>query len=703
MKRNGGQTMMKPNPARNSSSRWTLSRRLTVAFAAILALLLIWSATISVILNTISSKAIETAKHHLPTAVAVEDVAQTVHQIQEIVLSHMLASDLATKQQLEQQAAMSKEAIAAKLKEVESRLESQQDREMLNRITAARDEYVRIRSSLFELSRAGKTDEALSLNKAQLEPAMERYLQAIAALGKDTREELASAATSTELSSKYGLRIAVLGALAAVIAAGFVGWYTNRAVTRLLRSVVAGLQDNSEQVAAAAGQVTSTGQSLAQGASEQAASLEETSASLEELAAMTQRNAANAQQARTLASQTRTAVEGGQGEMTQLTRAMDDIQTASTEISKIIKTIDEIAFQTNLLALNAAVEAARAGEAGMGFAVVADEVRALAQRAAAAARETAEKIENSVAKSQAGASISQRVAQQLQDILAKARQVDELVAEIAAASQEQSQGIGQINSAVGQMDKVTQANAAAAEESAAAARELQSQADALRGAVMQLQALMGGEVSRAETEQPAASIESTFTKVVPVKRRQAAGGVRATSIHRNGWEGDLGRQVDKAMAAHNAWKQRLLDAIRTGHSEHDPAKVSTDNQCDFGKWLYSMPHELQRSEDWQKVRALHAEFHKEAGRVLELALAGRQAEARQSLEHGGEYARRSAALIEAMIRWKKGSGTVPPAPAVARSAPTTVTSDDLAGSFVDNPIPMPPPQENPTPRFHIAP
>jgi methyl-accepting chemotaxis protein len=670
-----------------------------VAFAAILALLLIWSATISVILNTIRSKAIATAERELPIHLAVEDVAGMVRQIQETVLSHMLASDVATKQQLEQQAAMRREAIAARLKEIESRLESQQDRQLLNRIAAAREEYIRIRSSLFELSRAGKTDEALSLNKAQLEPAKERYLEALGALEKRTREELASAATSTKLSSKYGLRIVVLGALATAIAAGFVGWYTNRGVTRLLRAVLAGLQDSSEQVAAAAGQVTSTSQSLAQGASEQAASLEETSASLEELTAMTQRNAANAQQARSLASQTRTAVEAGQAEMTQLTRAMDDIQTASTEISKIIKTIDEIAFQTNLLALNAAVEAARAGEAGMGFAVVADEVRALAQRAAAAARETAEKIENSVAKSRAGADISQRVAQHLQDILGKARQVDELVAEIAAASQEQSQGIGQINAAVSQMDKVTQANAAAAEQSAAAARELQSQADALRKVVLQLQALVGGDAGRTETGQPAVVSEPP---VVPARRQHVTGGARAPIVQRNGWEGALEQQINKAMAAHNAWKQRLLDAIQTGRSEHDPAKVSKDNQCDFGKWLYSLPPAVQRTEHWQNVRALHAEFHKEAGRVLELALAGRQAEARQSLEHGGEFTRRSAALIEALMRWKKGSSTVAPAPAPARGTPSTLTSDDLAGSFVDDPIPMPPPQENPTPRFRIA-
>jgi methyl-accepting chemotaxis protein len=141
-------------------------------------------------------------------------------------------------------------------------------------------------------------------------------------------------------------------------------------------------------------------------------------------------------------------------------------------IAKIIKTIDEIAFQTNILALNAAVEAARAGEAGMEFAVVADEVRNLAQHSAQAAKETAAKIEGAIGNTSQGVEISCKVAQALYDIVAKARQVDELAAEVANASGEQSRGITQINTAVGQVDKVTQSNAASAEESAAAAEEL---------------------------------------------------------------------------------------------------------------------------------------------------------------------------------------------------------------------------------------
>jgi len=171
--------------------------------------------------------------------------------------------------------------------------------------------------------------------------------------------------------------------------------------------------------------------------------------------------------------------------------AMDAIKESSANIAKIVKTIDEIAFQTNILALNAAVEAARAGEAGAGFAVVAEEVRSLAQRSASAAKETAALIDESVVRSGRGVDISGQVAQSFAHILDKARQVDTLVGEIATASNEQHQGIGQVTTAVSQMDKVTQSNASGAEESAAASEELSAQAQVLHDTVRQLERLVG--------------------------------------------------------------------------------------------------------------------------------------------------------------------------------------------------------------------
>ena len=280
-------------------------------------------------------------------------------------------------------------------------------------------------------------------------------------------------------------------------------WFIARRLNILVGGISHDLNSDSAQAAGAAGQVSSASQTLAEGASEQAASIEETSASLEELSSMTRRNAENAQKANELAKQARQAADRGVADMQAMSNAMAAIKTSSDDIAKIIKTIDEIAFQTNILALNAAVEAARAGEAGMGFAVVADEVRNLAQRSAQAAKETAVKIEGAITKTAQGVQINGKVAEALNDIVSKARQVDELVAEVASASHEQTQGIAQINTAVGQVDKVTQSNAANAEECAAAAQELNAQAAAMKESVGGLLKLVGGSNSGGELSTPA--------------------------------------------------------------------------------------------------------------------------------------------------------------------------------------------------------
>ena len=302
--------------------------------------------------------------------------------------------------------------------------------------------------------------------------------------------------TTLTVASFGNIRIYVLwlGAASVLFAAITMLWvaYNSTAVRRALSQLVLDLNESSSHVNQAAEQVSTASQVLAQGSGEQAASIEETGASLEELASMTRSNADSAQKANELAREARTAADRGAEDMRAMNQAMEAIKISSDDIAKIIKTIDEIAFQTNILALNAAVEAARAGEAGMGFAVVADEVRNLAQRSAQAARETTAKIEGAIHKTAQGVGISQKVATTLNDIVVKARQVDELASEVANASREQTHGITQINTAVGQMDKVTQSNAASAEESAAAAEELNSQAVVMKQAVGELTQLVGG-------------------------------------------------------------------------------------------------------------------------------------------------------------------------------------------------------------------
>jgi methyl-accepting chemotaxis protein len=237
------------------------------------------------------------------------------------------------------------------------------------------------------------------------------------------------------------------------------------------------------QVSSASTQISSGSQALAEGANQQASSLEEVSSSLEEMAASTRQNSDNANQAKTLAAGARDSALQGNDAMKRMSQAIDKIKKSSDQTAKIIKTIDEIAFQTNLLALNAAVEAARAGEAGKGFAVVAQEVRNLSQRSAEAAKNTSNMIEESVRNADGGVKVSEEVAKTLTDIVGGATKVNDLIAEIAAASQEQTKGIDQVNVAVADMNKVTQQNAANSEESASAAEELNSQAEELAGMV----------------------------------------------------------------------------------------------------------------------------------------------------------------------------------------------------------------------------
>ena len=234
------------------------------------------------------------------------------------------------------------------------------------------------------------------------------------------------------------------------------------------------------EIASGASLVADSAQGLSQGATEQASSLEQISASMNDLAARTRHNAENAAQANQLATQARQAALNGNQRMKDMVKAMADIDQAGQNISKIIKTIDEIAFQTNLLALNAAVEAARAGAHGKGFAVVAEEVRNLAARSAAAARETAQLIEGTVAKTANGAQLAQATASALEEIMAGISKVSNLGEEIAVASNDQAAAISQINQGLAQVEQVTQQNTATAEESAGAAEELSSQSAELQ-------------------------------------------------------------------------------------------------------------------------------------------------------------------------------------------------------------------------------
>jgi methyl-accepting chemotaxis protein len=266
-----------------------------------------------------------------------------------------------------------------------------------------------------------------------------------------------------------------------------------RSITKPIHRVIKGLAAGAGHVASASGKMASSSQVLAQGASEQASSVEETSSSLAEMASMTRRNAASADQAKSHMAEAREIVDRVSMHMDNMAKAVSEVTRTSEETGKIIKTIDEIAFQTNLLALNAAVEAARAGEAGAGFAVVADEVRNLAMRAAEAARNTAGLIDNTIQVARKSSQIMDQTKEAFKGNVEISAKIGGIIDEISAASNEQAEGIGQIDKAVSEMERVMQGTVAHAEASASASEELSAQAEQMEDFVADLSVLVSGK------------------------------------------------------------------------------------------------------------------------------------------------------------------------------------------------------------------
>jgi methyl-accepting chemotaxis protein len=359
----------------------------------------------------------------------------------------------------------------------------------------AREEWKAISRKLMdgrkEDTREGRRlaiDLSLGVAKKAFEE-MRRYLDELQEINLNNAQQAHHSASAT-----YRTTITTLLVIAGVglFMGLFLMWAIGRGVTRPLNAVIEGLTEGAEQVSSASGQVSQASQQVAHGAGEQASGIEETSSSLEEISSMTKQNATNAGEANRLMSEVGGLVNRGKESMDRLSGAIEGIKRSSDATSKIVKTIDEIAFQTNLLALNAAVEAARAGDAGKGFAVVAEEVRNLAQRAGEAARNTAALIEGSVKNSDQGVSVASETAKALKEVTTSVQKVSQLISEIAAASKEQAQGIDQVATGVAQMNQVTQSNAANAEESASASEELNAQVEQVNSMIQELIAIVGG-------------------------------------------------------------------------------------------------------------------------------------------------------------------------------------------------------------------
>jgi methyl-accepting chemotaxis protein len=505
---------------------WTIGKRLASGFAVIVLIFLCFGIVNWLQMNRVTDALHVITGNNLPELQVANDIKYQAAILRVSNLKYVLY-DATQKVQIEGQIGQEEAAMTDLLSKLDKSFTAPEKRAVFSKLPPLWEAY---RAETVKLRQASTQNNADGV-KTSLAAAGKIGTDFLAALadcqglsGKETRANCDAIDAALASSRRV---IVVIGFLVAALS-GAISLFISNGVSRILRSFVTQLNIGAEQTSAAAGQVSAASQTLAEGASEQAASLEETSASLEELSSMTRHNADNAHKANELAKQARSAADKGAADMQTMSVAMEAIKVSSDDIAKIIKTIDEIAFQTNILALNAAVEAARAGEAGMGFAVVADEVRNLAQRSAQAAKETAAKIEGAITKTGQGVEISTKVGLALNEIVEKARQVDELVAEVAGASREQTQGITQINTAVGQMDKVTQANAATAEESAAASEELNAQAEVTKHSVGELLKLVGGGGSAATGE---SSVKANGARTRRPAPKVAANG---NGHHRNG-------------------------------------------------------------------------------------------------------------------------------------------------------------------------
>ena len=471
---------------------WTIPRRISLGFLLLVLLALLIGAIALWRIGGVNRQVTVLATNTVPSVVELGRITQSNARsgraARRILQFEGEAQEQATAEATYRESKAAGDASCAIYSE--SLSSDDEDTRRFTTALEARTLFYKKADELIDLVKAKKSDQAQQWLLKEVDPALEacvdRFKESI-----DHNAKLADAA-SKAANGIVSTSFWVIGATLALagLAGLAVGWSIIRAVSGSLRQISDALEDGATQTAAASGQVSSASSLLAEGCNEQGASVAETSAALEEMSVMIRSTADNAVKAKAFANQARVAAQSGAETMIEMNTAMHAIEASSAEVAKIVKNIDEIAFQTNILALNAAVEAARAGEAGAGFAVVADEVRSLAQRSAAAAKETAEKIDAAIANSRRGSLSCGKVGESLDEIVQKVAAADALVAEISTAAREQSQGIQQVGTAMAQLDKVTQGNATNAQQSASAAEELNSQAHTLQDMVTFLRSLV---------------------------------------------------------------------------------------------------------------------------------------------------------------------------------------------------------------------
>jgi methyl-accepting chemotaxis protein len=474
-------------------SHWTLGRKLRISFGALIILLLgLGMSSVNAVSNlqaALETTASKTARK-IELAGIINEATSEMASAERGMVLFAMAKQTGEAESAERRFQDQLVLLKGAMDELRGLAFLPEVKTLLSEIGQEADEWKTNVAQIASLLHAGNADEALKLSSAKdsaVQQKISKDCDAATAILKKISQESIASGTSQAATSRW----IVTGFALAGFAVGAIVFVVIGRVSRTLRSLSRRLAEGAEQVAGGAAQVSAAGQSQAQGSSEQAASLEETSASSEQISAMVQRNAEHAAAAADLMVAATQSVDGANRKMQEMLSSMTEITASSGKISKIIKVIDEIAFQTNILALNAAVEAARAGEAGLGFAVVADEVRNLAQRSAQAARDTAELIEESINRSNEGSNRLAEVSTSIGAITEQSAKVKVLVDEIHTGSREQSRGIEQVAGAMSQMQQVTQSSAASAEESAAAGRELASQAETLKHLVDELNILVG--------------------------------------------------------------------------------------------------------------------------------------------------------------------------------------------------------------------
>jgi methyl-accepting chemotaxis protein len=520
-----------------NSTTWTITRRITAGLGVLLLMLVLISALALVRIASLRSSVGGLADEALPSVVLLGEVAAQV-QRQQLDRSLLLEALPEEAQALKADIAALEEKVVAALSRYERDfISDEESRRLYAPIREAHEAIVATRSKIDALDRDSGGDEFKQLIEQQRlitevqDPNYTRFLTAVQAAAASSYTRGQTIAETSRAQTSVTMWLLGISSLLAVVIAGALAWITVRRISAALGGITVDLHRGARHTASAARQVSIASQTLAGGATEQAAAIEETSSSLEEMSTMIRATADNSQKAKELASEARAQAGAGMGTMSLMSEAMQEIGAASADVSKIVKNIDEIAFQTNILALNAAVEAARAGEAGAGFAVVADEVRSLAQRSAAAARETADKIDVAIQSARRGAERSTEVARSLKEISDKVVATDMLVAEIATAAREQAHGLSQVNSAISQMDLIAQSNAASAEQSATAAERLDAQAATLRQTVFQLEGLVGRSDGNAATE-PQEEEDASLPEASVAPRRTRAQRVSQQALNR---------------------------------------------------------------------------------------------------------------------------------------------------------------------------